>query len=80
MPSRAAVTTPAASQVLVTATLLIRVGHPAPVSAPGPAEVYAALWFGALLVAAGELADPLPPTIDELTGEYFERYPAEAKA
>jgi hypothetical protein len=32
----------------------------APVAAAhGPAEVYAALWIGALLVAAGDLSDPL---------------------
>ena len=49
-------------------------------TAPGPAEVYAALWIGALLVAAGELADPLPPAIEELAREYFVRYAPEVKA
>jgi hypothetical protein len=43
--------------------------------APGPAEVYAALWLGALLVAAGELPDPFPPAIEELARAYFEAYP-----
>ena len=47
---------------------------------PGPAEVYAALWIGALLVASGELGEPLPPAIEELAREYLERFPPEAKA
>jgi len=47
-------------------------------AAPGPAEVYAALWLGALLVAAGELPDPFPPAIEELARTYFERFAAEA--
>ena len=38
---------------------------------PGPTEVYAALWLGALLVAAGELPDPFPPPIEELARRYF---------
>jgi len=51
-------------------------------TAPGPrsAEVYAALWLGALLAAAGELPDPLPPPIEELARRYFEAYPPEVKA
>jgi hypothetical protein len=40
-----------------------------------PAEVYAALWLGALLVAAGELPDPFPPPIEELARRSFEVYP-----
>jgi len=47
---------------------------------PGPAEVYAALWLGALLVAAGELPDPFPPPVEELAGRYFEEFPPDAKA
>lgn len=47
---------------------------------PGPSEVYAALFFGALLVAAGELPDPMPPQIEELARAYFELYPPEVKA
>jgi hypothetical protein len=47
---------------------------------PGPAEVYAALWFGALLAAAGELPDPLPPQIEELARRYFEACPPDVKA
>jgi hypothetical protein len=47
---------------------------------PQPAEVYAALWIGALLVASGELADPLPPPFEELAREYFARFAPEAKA
>jgi hypothetical protein len=47
---------------------------------PGPAEVYAALWSGALLVASGELSDPFPPAIEELVRTYIERYAPEAKA
>jgi len=47
---------------------------------PGPAEVYAALWLGALLVAAGELPDPFPPPIEELARRYFEEFPPDAKA
>ena len=47
----------------------------------GPlAEVYAALWFGALLAAAGELPDPFPPPMEELARRYFEVCPPEAKA
>ena len=46
----------------------------------GPAEVYAALWLGALLVAAGELPDPFPPPIEELARRYFEQFPPDAKA
>jgi hypothetical protein len=54
---------------------------PAPTaSTPGPAEVYAALWLGALLVAAGELPDPFPPPIEELARRYFEAFPPDAKA
>ena len=49
--------------------------HPHPA-----AEVYAALWPGALLSAAGELPDPLPPQIEELARACFERYPPEVKA
>jgi hypothetical protein len=49
-----------------------------PPTQPGPAEVYAALWLGALLAAAGELPDPFPPPIKELAGRYFEAYPPEA--
>jgi hypothetical protein len=44
------------------------------------AEVYAALWLGALLAAAGELPDPFPPPIEELARRYFEAYPPEVKA
>jgi hypothetical protein len=52
-----------------------------PTSTPNPAaEVYAALWHGALLAAAGELSDPFPPQIEELARRYFERYPPDAKA
>jgi hypothetical protein len=47
---------------------------------PGLAEVYAALWLGTLLVAAGELPDPFPPPIEELARRYFERFPPRAKA
>ena len=47
---------------------------------PGPSEVYAALWLGALLVAAGELPDPFPPAIEELARAYFELFPPEVKA
>ena len=36
--------------------------------------------LGALLVAAGELPDPLPPQIEELARAYFELYPPEVKA
>jgi hypothetical protein len=43
-------------------------------------EVYAALRLGALLVAAGELPDPLPPQIEELARAYFELYPPDVKA
>ena len=50
--------------------------HPA----PGPAEVYAAFFLGALMVAAGELPDPLPPQIEELARAYFERFPPDGKA
>ena len=50
-------------------------------SHPNPAaEVYAAFFFGALLVAAGELPDPFPPPIEELARRYFERFPPEVKA
>jgi hypothetical protein len=55
----------------------------AAVAGPGPehaSEVYAALWFGALLAAAGELPDPFPPPIEELARRYFERFPPEVKA
>ncbi len=45
-----------------------------------PPEVYAALWLGALLVAAGELPDPFPPPIEGLARRYFERFPPEVKA
>ena len=45
-----------------------------------PAEVYAALWLGALLVAAGELPDPFPPPIEELARAYFERFPPDVEA
>jgi hypothetical protein len=45
-----------------------------------PAEVYAALWLGALLVAAGQLPDPFTPPIEELARGYFEAFPPEAKA
>jgi hypothetical protein len=55
-------------------------GMPHPDPAPGPTEVYAALCFGALLAAAGELPDPFPPPIEELARRYFEAYPPEAKA
>jgi hypothetical protein len=55
-------------------------GMPTSQPTPGPAEVYAALWFGALLVAAGELPDPFPPPIEELALRYFEVYPPEVKA
>jgi hypothetical protein len=48
-------------------------------AAPGPAEVYAALWLGALLVAAGELRDPFPAELEELAREYFGRWAPEAK-
>jgi hypothetical protein len=51
-----------------------------PPGSAGPAEVYAALRLGALLVAAGELPDPLPPQIEELARRYFELYPPEVKA
>ena len=51
-----------------------------PLQPAGPAEVYAALWLGALLVASGELRDPLPPPIEELARRYFEAYPPEVKA
>jgi len=51
--------------------------EPAPA---GPAEVYAALWRGALLVASGELRDPFPPPIEELAWRYFEAFPLDAKA
>jgi hypothetical protein len=47
---------------------------------PGPSEIYAALWLGALLIAAGELPDPLPPQIEELARRYFERFPPDVKA
>jgi hypothetical protein len=47
---------------------------------PGPSEVYAALWFGALLAAAGELPDPFPPQIEELARAYFEWFPPDVKA
>lgn len=47
---------------------------------PGPSEVYAALWLGALMAAAGELPDPFPPPIQELAQRYFEVYPPEVKA
>jgi hypothetical protein len=43
-------------------------------------EVYAALWLGALLAAAGELSDPFPPQIEELARAYFELYAPEVKA
>jgi hypothetical protein len=33
---------------------------------PAAAEVYAALWLGALLVASGQPRNPLPPPIEEL--------------
>ncbi len=49
-------------------------------STPGPSEVYAALWLGALLVAAGELPDPFPAEIEELARRYFEAFPPEVKA
>jgi hypothetical protein len=52
---------------------------PEPVPA-GPAEVCAALWLGALLVAIGELRDPFPPPIEELARRYFEAFPPDAKA
>jgi hypothetical protein len=42
---------------------------------PGPAEVYAALWFGALLAATGAPVDPLPPTLADLARRYFEAFP-----
>jgi hypothetical protein len=45
-----------------------------------PAEVYAALWLGALLHATGELPDPFPPQIDELARRYFEALLPEVKA
>lgn len=47
---------------------------------PAPAEVYAALWLGALLVATGELRDPFPPHLEELPLRYFEAFPPHTKA
>jgi hypothetical protein len=44
------------------------------------AEIYAALFLGALLVAAGELPDPFPPALEELSRRYFEVFPPEVKA
>ena len=44
------------------------------------AEVYAALWIGALLAVTGQILDPLPPQIDDLAQRYFETYPPEVKA
>jgi len=40
----------------------------------------AALWLGVLLVATGELRDPLPPELENLALRYFEAYPPEVKA
>jgi hypothetical protein len=48
--------------------------------AAGPAEVYAALWLGALLAATGQLPDPFPPTLADLARRYFSAYPPEVKA
>ncbi len=44
------------------------------------ASAHAALWLGALLVAAGELPDPFPPPIEELARAYFQLYSPEVKA
>jgi hypothetical protein len=52
-------------------------GRPASHPTPGPAEVYAALWLGSLLIAGGAAIDPLPA---ELAGRYFKAYPPHAKA
>jgi hypothetical protein len=60
--------------------MIIPVADSAVTSHPGLADVYAALWIGALLVASGELSDPLPAAIEELAREYFERFAPEAKA
>lgn len=47
---------------------------------PGPAEVYAALWLGAILRATGAPIDPIPPALADLARRYFEWFPPEAKA
>lgn len=59
---------------------LITSACPTPLPSPAPAEVYAALWLGALLVASGELPDPLPPPIEDLARVYVERFPPDVKA
>lgn len=47
---------------------------------PDPhALVLAALWYGALLVAAG-LAQPWPPDLDELAERYFAAFRPAARA
>lgn len=48
---------------------------------PDPyALVLAALWYGALRLAAGENLDPWPPEVAELAEEYFTRYRPRAQA
>lgn len=46
--------------------------HPIPNPA---AEVYAALWLGALLAATGQLRDPLSPEMGDLARRYFAASP-----
>ncbi|HEU5275126.1 MAG TPA: hypothetical protein VFU97_15805 [Xanthobacteraceae bacterium] len=43
------------------------------------AEVYAALWLGALLAATGAPIDPFPPALADLARRYFELYSPEGK-
>jgi hypothetical protein len=49
--------------------------HPHPA-----AEVYAALWLGALLVVTGAPVDPFPAELEEIARRYFEAYPPRVKA
>lgn len=49
-------------------------------SRPGPDEVYAVLWIGALMIATRRLRDPLPAELDELAHVYFACFAPAAKA
>jgi hypothetical protein len=47
---------------------------------PVPEDFYAALWIGALLVAANAAIDVFPAEFDELAAEFFARFRPVAKA
>ena len=47
---------------------------------PGPSEVYAALWLGALLVATRRPSRPFPPSLHDLARRYFATHLPRAKA